>query len=108
MSSLSKGSVETNLQVTHVYNKCYGLSTTEESYSILTVSIMALTVREANNKNIADESPFEDNKAFCGECGCKRVKTIEIRISHALGTLIFQMQHCFYHQLRDLSVLNVF
>ena len=107
MSSLAKESIETKLQVTQVCNKCFGSVTNEEGYSILTVPI-APTVGEAINLHIADEYLFGKNKAFCAQCGRKRVITIETRITHAPETLVVQMQRFTDDQTRDLSVVNVF
>ena len=53
VSSLTKESVETKLQVTHA-NKCFRSVATAETYSILTVSL-APTVGEAIDMHIADE-----------------------------------------------------
>ena len=65
---------------------------------------MVPTVGEAINLHIADEYLFGDNKAFCALCGCKRVITIETRITHAPETLFVQMQCFTDEQTRDLSV----
>ena len=91
MSYRLQESKEKKLQVTHVCNKYFGSFTTEESYSILTVP-MAPTVGEAINMHIADEYLFDDNKALCDQCGCKRVIMIETRISHDFETLVVQLQ----------------
>jgi ubiquitin C-terminal hydrolase len=107
VSSLAKESIETKLQVSHVCNKCFGPVTREESYPILTVP-MAPTVEEAINKHLADEYLFGKNKAFCDQCGRKRVITIETRITHAPETLVVQMQRFTDDQTRDLSIVNVF
>ena len=107
VSSLAKESIETKLQVSHVCNKCFAPVTREESYPILTVP-MAPTVEEAINKHLADEYLFGKNKAFCDQCGRKRVITIETRITHAPDTLVVQMQRFTDDHTRDLSIVNVF
>ena len=69
---------------------------------------MAPIVGEAINMRIADEYLFGENKAFCDQCGRKRVITIETRITHAPETLVVQMQRFTDDQTRDLSVVNIF
>ena len=54
---------------------------------------MAPPVEEAINMHLADEYLFGKNKAFCDQCGRKRVITIETRITHAFETLVVQMQY---------------
>ena len=69
---------------------------------------MAPNIGEAINMHIAYEHLFGDNKAFCDQFGCKRVITIETRITHAPEIQVVQIQHFTDDQVRDFSVVNVF
>ena len=70
--------------------------------------LIGIFVVQLSNMHIADEYLFSENKAFCDQCGRKRVITIETRITHAPETLVVQMQRFTDDQTRDLLVVNVF
>ena len=110
ISSVAKEAIETKIQFTSVCNHCFTSSTSEDSFSILSVPV-ATSIQEAIGKFVEDDPLVGENKYDCCQCGTLRDGYRQARIIQAPVTLVVHLKR--YSSVngestKDLTKVNIF